>query len=145
MFSSIIARENLASRCFLFIEKYFKVKFTRKSYDNENLRLFFKFHWITGDPISVALVIMREKYWHITHIATHENFRDRNHASRLIKKIIKRGKKAEVDYISCNIRETNIVSRVFFERFGFSEVPLDRLPKSAKIKEGFHFYQLKFK
>lgn len=137
MISSIVASDTIVNRCLKFVESNFPIKFTRKSYDNEKLKLFFKLSWLTGQPISVALVIMRKDYWHITHIVTHEKLRYEGYGRKLLKKVLKHAKRAKVSYISCNIRQGNEASKKFFESFNFVQGP------QAKDKPGFNYYYLK--
>jgi ribosomal protein S18 acetylase RimI-like enzyme len=137
MISSIISSDTIVNKCLKFIESYFPIKFTRKSYDNEKLKLFFKLSWISGQPISVALVVMRKDYWHITHIVTREGFRFEGYGRKLLKRILREAKRNKVSYISCNIREGNEASVKFFESFRFGR------STPYKLKPGFNYYKLK--
>ena len=139
MISSIVASDTIVNKCLRFIESNFPIKFTRKSYDNEKLKLFFKLSWLTGQPISVALVIMRKGYWHITHIVTHEKLRNEGYGRKLVKKVLKHAKRAKIDYVSCNIRTDNFASQSFFKSLGFEEtVP-------PKAKPDFIYYRINLK
>jgi len=138
MLNSICVGDSLIPSCFGFLEKYFTIRFTRRSYENKKLKLFYKLHWLTGEPLSVALVIMRQDYWHITHIATLEGYRDRGYARKLVNKITRNAKRKNAKYVSSNVRETNLVSRVFFEAMNFTLY--DSLPTNLKKKPGFYFY-----
>ena len=139
MISSIVASDTIVNRCLRFIESNFPIKFTRKSYDNEKLKLFFKVSWLTGQPISVALVIMRKDYWHITHIVTHEKLRNEGYGRKLVKKVLKHAKRAKTDYVSCNIRTDNFASQLFFQSLGFEETI------APKAKTDFIYYRINLK
>jgi ribosomal protein S18 acetylase RimI-like enzyme len=139
MISSIVASDTIVNRCLRFIESNFPIKFTRKSYDNEKLKLFFKISWLTGQPISVALVIMRKDYWHITHIVTHEKLRNEGYGRKLVKKVLKHAKRAKVDYVSCNIRTDNFASQLFFQSLGFEKTI------APKAKPDFIYYRINLK
>lgn len=138
MFGSTIPGKTVIPVCFKFIEERLSVKFTRKSYDNSKLKLYYKVSWMTGEPLSVALVIMRKNYWHITHVVTHENFRFEGYAKKLIKKVLREAKKAKVDYVSCNIRQSNVESQAFFTKLGFTQA--ENKSKVEK-KENFLFFK----
>lgn len=138
MIGTVITSESVVSVCLKFIEDHFPIKFTRKSYDNEKLKVYYKVSWFNGQPICVALVMMRKNYWHITHIATKENFRAEGHAKKLVKKITRQAKKAKVEYISCNIRNNNLTSIIFFRNQGFVE---SENPSKTEKKENFLFFK----
>lgn len=137
MYSSLITKQGLVNKCLTFVESRFPIKFTRKTYDNQNLKLFFKVSWFTAEPLSVALVIMRKKYWHITHIVTHENFREEGYGTKLLKMVTKEAKKAKIEYISCNIRTDNFVSQAFFISNGF----IEQVAPKDKSKPDFVYYR----
>ena len=138
MFGNIIPGKTVVSTCFKFVEENFNVRFTRKSYDNSKLKIYYKVSWMSGQPISVALVIMRKEYWHITHIVTDDRFRFDGYAKRLVKNILKEAKKDKIKYVSCNIRETNESSQTFFTKLGFVEA--ENKSKIEK-KENFLFFK----
>lgn len=139
MISSIVASDTIVNRCLRFIESNFPIKFTRKSYDNEKLKLFFKVSWLTGQPISVALVIMRKDYWHITHIVTNEKLRNEGYGRKLVKTVLKQAKRAKIDYVSCNVRTDNFASQLFFQSLGFEETI------APKTKPDFIYYRINLK
>lgn len=134
MIGSTLASDTIVNKCLKFIESSFSVKFTRKSYDNEKLKVFYKLSWLTGQPIAVALVIMRKDYWHITHALTHENLRGEGYGTKLIKNVLKQAKRAKINYVSCNIRTDNFTSQSFFKSLGFQE------STSPKTKPDFIYY-----
>lgn len=134
MIGSILASDTIVNKCLKFIESSFSVKFTRKSYDNEKLKVFYKLSWLTGQPISVALVIMRKDYWHITHALTNENLRGVGYGTKLIENVLKQAKRAKINYVSCNIRTDNFTSQSFFQSLGFQK------STSPKTKPDFIYY-----
>lgn len=135
-------KTSLVNTCFNFLENYFTIKFSRKTYQNERLELFYKISWFNGRPLCVALVIQRKEYWHITHIATHENFRENGYALKLIKKIIKTAKKSNIDYVSCNVRCEDECSKNLFIKSGFEYI---ENPEKVQVKPGFMFYKYNLK
>jgi ribosomal protein S18 acetylase RimI-like enzyme len=134
LIGSILASDTIVNKCLKFIESSFSVKFTRKSYDNEKLKVFYKLSWLTGQPISVALVIMRKDYWHITHALTNENLRGVGYGTKLIENVLKQAKRAKINYVSCNIRTDNFTSQSFFQSLGFQK------STSPKTKPDFIYY-----
>jgi len=134
LIGSTLASDTIVNKCLKFIESSFSVKFTRKSYDNEKLKVFYKLSWLTGQPIAVALVIMRKDYWHITHALTHENLRGEGYGTKLIKNVLKQAKRAKINYVSCNIRTDNFTSQSFFQSLGFQK------STSPKTKPDFIYY-----
>jgi len=142
MYSYINLKKSLLTRCLDLIEDNFSIKFTRKTYQNKHLEVFFKLHWLKGTVMSTALVIKRDNYWHITHIVTQECYQGSGYAKKLLNKIIKQAKKSKISYVSCNVKEEDFKSQNLFRSCNFSYKT--DLPKGAKVKEGFKFYSYEF-
>lgn len=142
MYGSESIKASIVNSCLNLIEKYFTIRFSRKTYQNDKLELFYKVSWFNTQPISVALVVKRKNYWHITHVVTEENFRSEGYGYKLIKKIIKKAKRADVNYVSCNIKCENEASKRLFTKSGFVYI---ENPEKVQVKPGFMFYKYNLK
>jgi RimJ/RimL family protein N-acetyltransferase len=119
------------------IEKYFPIRFTRKTFLSEKIELFFckKVNWFKfkSEIVSVGMVFNKKQHWHVAYIVTEENHRRHHYAEKILKRIIRKAKKTETEYITTNIREGNEKSIKLFTKLGF---------KHSKIqdKAGFTKY-----
>lgn len=120
-----------------FIEKYFTVRFSRKTFYSNSIILYYKNKFLSSKVACVAMVAKKKDYWHITHIATDENLRKKGYGKKVLKRIIKDYLKSEAKELTCNIRFLNTSSQILFEQMGFKKIEVD--PK--EVKPGFERYK----
>lgn len=58
----------------------------------------------------------------ITNIAVHHEYRQRGIASKILEKIISHGKNENLEFITLEVRESNINAIKLYEKFGFEKV-----------------------
>lgn len=120
-----------------FIENYFTVKFSRKTFYSKSIIIYYKNKFLSNEVACVAMVAKKPDYWHITHIATNEKLRKKGYGKKVLKKIIKDYLKSDAKELTCNIRSINTSSQMLFKQMGFKKIEVN----DKDLKPGFERYK----